>query len=268
MLDYDREADRYDATRGGVPRAGAAARAVLGLVPPTARTLLDIGCGTGLVTERLARTGLSVHGCDASAAMARRAVARVPGGVALGDVRRLPVRDASVDAVTAVWLLHLLPDAGPVIAEAARVLRPGGVLVATVDKDAGHDVGSDIDTVLRPHRSRAHASDRGDLVTDTAAAHGLRPAGGARFTGHGQGRTPQDAAGMLLAGGHRSWFDDGDDGATAERLAAALRALPHQSRRRPDPSYTLLAFRRPGTTPDPHRTETGGRGGAAGARDD
>ncbi|HEY9332564.1 MAG TPA: SAM-dependent methyltransferase, partial [Streptomyces sp.] len=68
MLDYDDEAAVYDATRGGVPRAEAAAGAVLGLVPPAARTLLDIGCGTGIVTERIAggRPGLRVLGSDAA----------------------------------------------------------------------------------------------------------------------------------------------------------------------------------------------------------
>ncbi|MDV9176533.1 SAM-dependent methyltransferase, partial [Streptomyces sp. W16] len=46
MLDYDKEADAYDATRGGEPRAAAAAEAVLGLVPQDARALLDVACGT------------------------------------------------------------------------------------------------------------------------------------------------------------------------------------------------------------------------------
>ncbi|MFF7080247.1 hypothetical protein [Streptomyces lavendulae] len=56
LLDHDAEAEAYDATRGGVPRAGAAAAAVPGLLPPHARTLLDLdlGCGTGIVTARLA----------------------------------------------------------------------------------------------------------------------------------------------------------------------------------------------------------------------
>ncbi|MFF6944489.1 hypothetical protein ACFZBM_00320 [Streptomyces lavendulae] len=56
LLDHDAEAEAYDATRGGVPRAGAAAAAVPGLLPPHARSLLDLGCGTGtgIVTARLA----------------------------------------------------------------------------------------------------------------------------------------------------------------------------------------------------------------------
>ncbi|MFE5982384.1 class I SAM-dependent methyltransferase [Streptomyces wedmorensis] len=240
VLDYEAEAAHYDRTRGGVPRAEAAARAVLSLVPPGARTLLDLACGTGLVTERLARPGLSVYGADAAHAMLRAAAGRVPGRTVRADARRLPLADACVDAVSAVWLLHLVPFAPDIVAEAARVLRPGGVLVATVDKDAAHDVGSDIDDVLRPLRSAAPASDRADLITGHAAAHGLDPAPGTRFTGHGQGATPRATASKLRAGYFASWFDG--DPATTETLAAALTALPDQDRPRPDPRYRLAAF--------------------------
>ena len=245
MLAYDREAALYDATRGGVPRAEAAAGAVRGLIPDHARSLLDIGCGTGLVTERLRHPGLRVLGCDGSYGMARKAAARLGAAVVLGDVRRLPLRDAAVDAVSAVWLLHLVPGSAAVVAEAARVLKPGGLFVTTVDKDAGHDVDSDIDAVLRPHRSFAAASDRAGLIEEYAAAGGLRPAGRARFAGHGQGRSPRGAAQALVAGRFRSWFTD-QDGTTARELAERLARLPGQDVRRPDPSYALYAFRKDG----------------------
>ncbi|MFF8378673.1 class I SAM-dependent methyltransferase [Streptomyces sp. NPDC015661] len=244
VLDYEAEAAHYDRTRGGVPRAEAAAGAVLSLVPPGARTLLDLACGTGLVTERLARPGLRVYGADAAHAMVRVAAGRAPGRAVRADARRLPLPDASLDAVTAVWLLHLVPFAADIVAEAARVLRPGGVLVATVDKDAAHDVGSDIDAVLRPYRWTETASDRADLVTAAAAAHGLDPAPGARFTGHGQGATPRDTVRKLRAGYFASWFD-GDPAAT-ETLAAELSALPDQDRPRADPRYRLASFVRRG----------------------
>lgn len=245
MLDYDSEADVYDATRGGVPRAEAAAAAVLGLVPASARTLLDIGCGTGLVTERLRRPGLRVLGCDGSYGMARKAAGRIGAAVALGDVRRLPLRDGSVDVVSAVWLLHLVPESAAVVAEAGRVLSPGGLFVTTVDKDAGHDVGSDIDAVLRPHRSSAAASDRADRIARHAEQAGLLPVGRARFAGHGQGRTPRGTAAAVLAGRFRSWFAD-PDGTAARRVAAELHRLPGQDTCRPDPSYVLHAFRKQG----------------------
>lgn len=245
ILDYDREAAVYDATRGGLPRAEAAAAAVLTLVPDTARSLLDIGCGTGLVTGRIAagRPGLRVTGSDASHGMARVARDRVRA-VVLADARRLPLPDAAVDAVTAVWLLHLLREEGAVravVAEAARVLRPGGVFVTTVDKDASHDVGSDIDEAFTPYLVPT-PSDGTDLVVAYAAEAGLDVAGDAFFPGHGQGRTPQSAARAVRRGYYASRL--ALPGEAAEDLARTLETLPDQERRRADPEYRLLAFRR------------------------
>ncbi|MFB7191046.1 class I SAM-dependent methyltransferase [Streptomyces sp. NPDC056230] len=245
MLNYNTEAAAYDATRGGVPRAEAAAAAVLVLVPSTARTLLDIGCGTGLVTERmaLARPGLGVFGTDPSYGMARMARQRI-GAVALADARRLPLPDAVVDAVGAIWLLHVLRGEGDVravVSEAARVLRPGGVFVTTVDKDAAHDVGSDIDEAFAPYLA-AGPSDSTDLVVGYGSEVGLDVVGEARFRGHGQGRTPLSAAQAVREGYYASRLHL--PGAAAERLAAVLTALPEPDRPRPDPCYRLLALRR------------------------
>ncbi|MFC8172652.1 methyltransferase domain-containing protein [Streptomyces sp. NPDC057325] len=231
MLDHEAEAAHYDRTRGGVPRAGAAAAAVLRLVPPGARTPLDLACGTGLVTERLVRPGLRVYGADAAHAMLRVAAGRVPGRAVRADARSLPLPDASLDAVCAVWLLRLVPFAADIVAEAARVLRPGGVLITTVDKDAAHDVGGDIDAVLRPHRRAGAASDGSGPIARAA---------GARFTGRGQGRTPRDTVRKPRAGRFASWFRGGP--AVVDELAAALAALPDQDRRRPDPRYRLVSF--------------------------
>ncbi|MER5732583.1 class I SAM-dependent methyltransferase [Streptomyces sp. NPDC002138] len=243
LLDYDAEAREYDATRGGTPRAEAAAGAVLGLLPPGTRTLLDLGCGTGIVTARLNRPGLRVLGADASYGMAAWAAGRgVP--VVLASGTRLPVRTGALDAVGAVWLLHLLRAPGlveAVIAEVARVLRPGGVFVTTVDKDAAHDVGSDIDAVLAQHLT-PHPADAAAKVTAYAAAVGLRPYAEAAFTGHGQGRTPRRAATALLAGRYASRITG--QGSTAKALAAQLEALPDPDHPRPPPTYRLQAFTR------------------------
>lgn len=205
MLDYDKEAGDYDALRGGEPRAEAAARAVLGLVPEGTRRLLDIACGTGIVTRRFAaaRDGMRVTGVDLTYAMASRAAARLPGSVVIGDGRRLPFRDGQFDAVTSVWLLHLLrgpDDVRAVVGECARVLRPGGVYVTTVDKGASHNVGSDIDAVLA-RRPRAPATDPSAAVEKYADEHGLRTAGQARFPGRGQGRSPAGPSPTCAAAG-------------------------------------------------------------------
>ncbi|MBT2449026.1 class I SAM-dependent methyltransferase [Streptomyces sp. ISL-43] len=243
MLDYDAEAEAYDATRGGAPRAEAAAAGVLGLLPPTTRTLLDLGCGTGIVTTRIAaaRPALRVLGADASYGMAAMAYSR---GVAvvLASGTRLPVRPGSLDAVSAVWLLHLLRAPGAVaavVAEAGRVLRPGGVFVTTVDKDSAHDVGSDIDEVLAPHLTPTPA-DSTRAVTGYAAAAGLRPAGEARFTGHGQGRTPRGSAAALLAGQYASRVRT--RGITPRELADRLELLPGPDTARAEPEYRLRGF--------------------------
>ncbi|MFJ2900883.1 class I SAM-dependent methyltransferase [Streptomyces sp. NPDC087212] len=248
MLDYDAEAGTYDARRGGEPRAAAAADAVLSLVPDRTGRLLDVACGTGIVTRRLAaaRPELRVTGVDLTDAMARRAAGRLPGAIVRGDSRALPFPDATFWAVTSVWLLHLFAgpaDTRAVIAECARVLRPGGVYVTTVDKAAAHDVGSDIDAVLAP-RPRRPAPDAADLVEACAEQESLTPAGQATFPGHGQGRSPRRTAADL----RRGWFTllpPGDP--RAERFAARLALLPDQERPRPDPEFTLRAFRKPTT---------------------
>ncbi|MHC3468889.1 class I SAM-dependent methyltransferase [Streptomyces sp. 7R007] len=246
MLDYDKEADVYDASRGGEPRAQAAADAVLGLLPPAPGRLLDVACGTGIVTRRLAAAlpATRVTGADLTPGMARMAAARLPGAVVLADSRALPFPDAAFDAVTSVWLLHLLQpqDVRAVVAECARVLRPGGVYVTTVDKAAAHNVGSDIDAVLAS-RPRSQAHDAADQVTRCAAAQGLLPAGQARFQGRGQGRSPR----RTIADLRRGWFvtlPPGDP--LTERFAARLESLPDQDRPRPDPVFSLRSFRKGG----------------------
>ncbi|WP_225826069.1 class I SAM-dependent methyltransferase [Streptomyces naphthomycinicus] len=248
MLDYDREADGYDVSRGGEARAATAAQAVLGLIPPVPHgpgRLLDVACGTGIVTRRFAaaRPGLRVTGADLAPAMAHRASARLPGAVVRADSRRLPFPAGTFDAVTSVWLLHLLDpaDVRAVIAECARVLRPGGVYVTTVDKAAAHDVGSDIDAVLAA-RPRRPAADDADVVTAQAVGHGLRPAGDGAFLGTGQGRSPRGTIADL----HRGWFTLLPPGEPrTEEFAARLAGLPDQDRPRDDPRFGIRAFRKP-----------------------
>ncbi len=95
--------------------------------------VLDVGGGTGRAARALARDteevpGRNVTVVDASARML--AQARENGLPAVrGDAAELPFRDGSVDAVTIVDALHHFPDRDGALAEAKRVLRPGGVLV-------------------------------------------------------------------------------------------------------------------------------------------
>lgn len=88
--------------------------------------VLDVGGGTGQGVR-----GLGVPtGVVVDAAPGMLAGARDHGIPAVrGDARQLPVPDETVDAVLLLDALHHMPEGEAVIADAARVLRPGGVLV-------------------------------------------------------------------------------------------------------------------------------------------
>jgi ArsR family transcriptional regulator len=97
--------------------------------------LLDIGTGTGRMIEILGPRVVHALGIDQSREML--AIARVNleraglsnSIVRLGDMYRLPLPDASFDAAVIHQVLHYADRPAVVIAEAARVLRPGGLLV-------------------------------------------------------------------------------------------------------------------------------------------
>jgi ubiquinone/menaquinone biosynthesis C-methylase UbiE len=249
MIEYDTEARDYDATRGGEPRAQAAADALERLLPQGPRTILDVACGTGIVTARLQRPERTVLGVDRSPGMLALATRRLPGRVVRGDAPRLPFAPASVDAVVIVWLLHLLPDPAAVIAEAARVLRPGGVLVTTVDKNEAHFAeDSDIAQVTAElRRQYAPRVDRASRVLAWAAAHGLALAGETAFPGTGQGRSPR-AWGEAIDAGRVRWSAHAAPDEAAD-VYRRLAALPDQDAPRPDPSYRLIALSAPPCLP-------------------
>ncbi|MEU9454520.1 methyltransferase domain-containing protein [Streptomyces sp. NPDC048277] len=93
-------------------------------------TALDAACGTGRHTAYLHELGHHVIGVDASQEMLALARKRLPD-VELheADLHRLPVPDNAVDTVVCTLALTHVPDLAPVLAEFARVLRPGGHLV-------------------------------------------------------------------------------------------------------------------------------------------
>jgi SAM-dependent methyltransferase len=93
---------------------------------------LDAACGTGRFAARLAARGYRVTGVDSSPDMLAFARAKVPDGdFKVGALDDLPVPDASVDLVICALALTHVPDLAPVMAEFARVVRPGGHVVIT-----------------------------------------------------------------------------------------------------------------------------------------
>ena len=103
------------------------------LLPAPGRRTLDVGCGEGRVSRDLAALGHRVTGVDASPTLvraAREASPELEFGVA--DAAALPFEDGAFDLVVAFMLLHDLDAIETALAEAARVLGPGGVLCAAV----------------------------------------------------------------------------------------------------------------------------------------
>jgi SAM-dependent methyltransferase len=93
-------------------------------------TALDAACGTGRYAEFLVARGHQVIGVDSSPDMLARAGGRVPAAeFRLGDLHQLPVADATQDLVVCTLALTHVPALHPVLAEFARVLRPGGHVV-------------------------------------------------------------------------------------------------------------------------------------------
>jgi 2-polyprenyl-6-hydroxyphenyl methylase/3-demethylubiquinone-9 3-methyltransferase len=107
------------------------ARARARLIPPAERpgaVLVDLGCGGGLLAPHVADKGYHHIGVDLIVSGLEQSAAH---GVApvLADVRQLPFADGSADVVSAGELLEHVPDRPRVVAEACRILRPGGWLV-------------------------------------------------------------------------------------------------------------------------------------------
>ena len=106
--------------------------------PDPSGWLLDVGCGTGSSRRVYANRGQVLIGLDNSWAMVRLARERIPEGLWLqGDAVGLPIDDSSLDVVAFSSVLHHLPDPQLALAEARRVLKPGG-LVFAFDPNALH----------------------------------------------------------------------------------------------------------------------------------
>jgi len=137
-MQYDRWAEGYDRRwRRYTARTHAALLAHADL--SGAMNVLEVGCGTGDLIRRLGARWPHLHilGVEPSIGMRHVAMATLAplvkaGGhmvLAAGDAAALPVPDGSMDAVAFASVLHYFPDPLAALAEARRVLRPGGQLL-------------------------------------------------------------------------------------------------------------------------------------------
>lgn len=132
--------------------------------------LLEVGPGPGLTTDILRRKAARVTAVELDLALAGQLASRLAGsnvGVVAGDVTRLPFPAGRFSSAACLTMLHHIPSAGlqdTALAEMARVLRPGGLIV-----------GSDgLDT---PDRRRVHHDDIFVPVDPDALPGRLRAAG-------------------------------------------------------------------------------------------
>lgn len=117
-------------------------------LPMQGAFVLDLGAGTGAGSTAAADAGASVVAVDIAFGMLQHDRHLRPPAV-VGDLRRLPFAGASFDVALAPFSLNHLGDPSVGVAEAARVLRPGGVLLATTyAADDAHPAKVAVDRAL------------------------------------------------------------------------------------------------------------------------
>ena len=146
----------YEQNAAFVPELGAGVLEWLAARP--GERILDLGCGDGQLTERIAAGGASVSAIDASPQMVAAARAR---GVAAqeGSAESLPYADHSFDAVFSNAVLHWIHDQDEMMRQVHRVLRSGGHFVAEM---GGHGNIAAIRVAFAAVIARHGFADHGD----------------------------------------------------------------------------------------------------------
>jgi SAM-dependent methyltransferase len=133
---FRRHGADWDENRALDLPAAAIEAATLDLLPPRIGAFLDVGTGTGLLLELVAPRAERALGVDASRDMLALARARLAErgladrcAVRQADMYRLPLPDGGFDVVALQMVLHYAEDPAAALAEAARVLRPDGLLL-------------------------------------------------------------------------------------------------------------------------------------------
>ena len=192
------DASTYDRSARFVSDLGGDALALLAVV--TGERILDLGCGDGALTARIAAAGARVIGIDAAPAFVEAACARGLD-VRLGSGERLAF-DGAFDAVFSNAALHWMRDADAVLHGVHRALVPGGRFVAEL---GGHGNVAAIRTALAAALARAgiDAAAASPWYFPTAAAYRERLEG-AGFTVDAIGA---HARPTLLPGDLGDWLD-------------------------------------------------------------
>jgi SAM-dependent methyltransferase len=147
---WERAAERYEECWGDT---GLFVRRLLDAAAVRSGSrLLDVACGPGYVSQAAAARGAEPTGLDVAAAMVERARVRSPGlEFVIGDAQRLPFEEASFDAVTMNFGILHLSEPETALAEARRVLMPGGRFAFTAWVAEGNAVAEIVDAAIAAH---------------------------------------------------------------------------------------------------------------------
>ncbi|MBS1960537.1 MAG: class I SAM-dependent methyltransferase [Bdellovibrionales bacterium] len=97
------------------------------------KRVLDLGCGTGILSERLSAWGADVFGIDQSPKMIEKAESLHPDlCFQTGCAEKLPFADSAFDIIASSLVMHYVQDLTVPFREVARVLKPGGVFAFTM----------------------------------------------------------------------------------------------------------------------------------------
>ena len=224
--DFGRIAARYDELRPADEQWWELYELVVRLGDLRGRRVLDVGCGTGRLAAALTeRASAKVWGVDASPEMLAEARAKLPRGAALKEARAeaLPFKDGWFERVV-LWLVVHLVDRAAALAEARRVLGPGGRVVV-VSFDASHFDGSWLNRYL----PAPEGIDRARFPTAARLEGELRAAGfgHVELVRHDQEATiDRESALARLRGGHISTLRLIDEDELAAGTSRAERELP------------------------------------------
>jgi ubiquinone/menaquinone biosynthesis C-methylase UbiE len=133
-ISFDRAAEYYDQTRAVPDPVMSRLVQMLSAELPRGELCLEIGVGTGRIALPLVEAGARIAGIDISSEMLGRLVAKTSRPwpqVAVADATRLPFRDHTFGSAIASHVLHLIPGWRDAVAEIIRVVRAGGVFIAS-----------------------------------------------------------------------------------------------------------------------------------------
>lgn len=168
--DTDTLIRQLDAAEAMPAAARLRARSYQLLRLPPGATVVDVGCGTARAVTELAEHAAHAIGVDLDPAMLAAARRRFPGiDVRAADASELPLGDGQAHGYRADKVYHVLPDPPAALAEARRVLVPGGRIAL---------LGQDWDTLVidsgQPELTRRIVHARADTIPHPRVARGYR----------------------------------------------------------------------------------------------